>query len=414
MDYHNQNNSPWDDGVYGTGKTEPPKNHSGLIAFLLIVVIFLSGIVSVLSFLNIQLFQQLNQQKASANHSAPVSVSGFSELMAPTEGPREENRLNNSDVSLSLHVSPQSVENIPQEGALSWQEIYECNISSVVSLVSTTGSGTVTGTGVILSESGYIVTNYQAVADAETITLRLTDGREYSALVVGADSVTDLAVLHIDGEDLIPAIFGDSSPLRVGDPVASIGDPLGTQLSGALTPGIVAAINQDVPMMGQNISLIQSSLPLDPGQSGGPLINCYGQVIGIHTTCLDTQQLQRVSFAIPSATVKEIVDQLISQGYVSGRPTLGIRGDSVTPFDQRYFHVPAGLYISHIDPDSDAYRQGIQPGDILISLNGIPITTLKELDTLVNSLTIGDTLQALFYRDGREEALTLIVTEYAG
>ena len=405
MDYpNNKHIDPWDDGVYGTGKTEPPKSHSGIIAFLLIVVIFLSGIVSVLSFLNIQLFQQLNEQKKEKPQSAPVSITGFLEQTSPTEYTHSENRLNTSDISLQL--SPQSVENIPQTGALSWQEIYEANIASVVGIVSDTS----TGTGVILSEGGYILTNYQAVYDAETITVQLSDGQELSAIIVGADSVTDLAVLFVSGDHLMPAQFGDSSALRVGDPVAS----LGIQLSGALTPGIVASINRDVPFMGQNITLIQSSLPLAPGQSGGPLLNCYGQVVGIHTSCMDDQQLQRVSFAIPSATVKEIVDQLISQGYVSGRPTLGIRGDSVTRFDQTYFHVPAGLYIDYVDPAADAFRLGIQPGDILISLNGIPVTDQKTLDTLVNSLAIGETVAALFFRDGNEEACLLTITEYDG
>lgn len=404
MDYANKPIDPWDDGVFGTGRTEPPKSHSGIIALLLILVIFLSGIVSVLSFLNIQLFQQLNAQKKEKSHSAPVSLSGLSGHTDPTEAAGSDNRLNTADVS--LHLSPQSVENIPQEGALSWQEIYERNLPSVVGVISADS----TGTGVILSENGYIITNYQTVYDAETITVQLSDGRELSAVVVGADSVTDLAVLYVSAEGLTPAQFGDSVPLRVGDPVAS----LGIQLTGALTPGIIAAINRDVPFMGQNITLIQSSLPLAQGQSGGPLLNCYGQVVGIHTACLEDEQLQRVSFAIPSATVKEIVDQLIAQGYVSGRPTLGIRGNGVTRFDQNYFHVPAGLYISHVDPESDAHRLGIQPGDILISLNGTSITDQKDLDTLVNSLKIGETVAALFYRDGHEEACLLTVGEYDG
>ena len=408
MDYHNnQNIDPWDDGVYGTGKTEPPKNHSGIIALLLILVIFLSGIVSVLSFLNIQLFQQLHEQKKENSQSAPMSISGFLQQTLPTEPVNPENRLNSS---LTLQLSPQSVENIPQGGALSWQEIYEANIPSIVSV--TTDS--TTGTGVILSGDGYIITNYQTVSDAETITVRLSDGQNLSALVVGADSVTDLAVLYVSAENLIPAQFGDSKALRVGDPVAAIGEPLDGQLSGALTPGIVAAINRDVPFMGQNITLIQSSLPMTPGQSGGPLINCYGQVVGIHTTCMEDERLQRVSFAIPSTTVKEIVDQLIAQGYVSGRPTLGIRGNSVTRFDQSYFRVPGGLHIGYVDPASDAFSLGIQPGDILISLNGTPVTDQKALDTLVNALKIGESVAALFYRDGQEVACVLTVGEYDG
>ena len=421
MDYrNNKHKDAWDEGVFGTGNTEPPKSHSGIIALLLILVIFLSGIVSLLSFMNIKLFQELNHQKQQEQTHSPMSFDHLDTQPRPESQPAETGDIavdfhNQPDVSISLNKSPQSVENVPEPGAMSWQEIYETTIPSVISVVSTTKTDTLTGTGIILSERGYLVTTACSISDAETITITLHDGSTYSALVVGADPVTDLAVLYVDAEGLIPAQFGDSGPLRVGDAVGSIGNPVDAALGAALTPGIISAINQDVRFLGKDISLIQTDISLNSCNSGGPLINCFGQVIGINTSHIaPVENADKLGFAIPSTTVKDIVDQLIAHGYVSGRPTLGLTGESVTLFDQAYFNIPQGLYLNSVDPDSDASDHGIAPGDILVSLNGQPITGQKELDSLVNSLSIGDTVSALFFTNGEEKNVTLTVTEYTG
>ena len=415
MDYRNNKyNDPWDEGVFGTGKTEPPKSYSGIIALLLILVIFLSGIVSLLSFMNIKLFQQLSEQSKQLENKSPMS---FTDLHTDPTGESflsEEIHIphpTQEDVSLHLSGSPQSVDNVPEMGALSWQEIYEkCN-PSVVSIYATTDSGSLSGSGVIISGHGYVITSCHVVSDAETITVTLSDGGTYSAVVVGADALTDLAVIYLDAKGLPVAEFGDSDALRVGDSVAAMGG----QMNGSLTDGILSAINRNVPFLGQNLSLIQSTVFLPAGSAGGPLLNCYGQVIGIHTTRLGAgENAGGAGFAIPSTTVKHIVDQLISQGYVSGRPTLGLSGDSITRFDRYYFHIPEGLYLSDVDEHSDAHAQGISPGDILISLDGQPVTSQDQLDLIVNSHTIGDVLAALVYRDGQEETITLTVTEYTG
>ena len=415
MDYRNdKNHDPWDEGVYGTGKTEPPKSHSGIIALLLILVIFLSGIVSLLSFMNIKLFHQLSEQNRQLENKSPMSVTDL-EIAPTAETAAPEDLMPSQyiqgDVSLKLNGSPQSVENVPEMGALSWQEIYEKNNPCVVSIYSTTKTGDLSGSGVILSPHGYVVTTCHMVGDAETITVTLYNGETYSALVVGADALTDLALLYMDAEDLPSAEFGDSDALRVGDSVAAMGG----QMNGSLNDGIISAINRDVHFLGQNLVLIQSNVLLNPGSAGGPLINCYGQVVGIHTTRLGTgEAAESTGFAIPSTTVKQIVDQLIAQGYVSGRPTLGLSGESITKFDRYYFHIPEGLYLTGVDEHSDAFLQGIAPGDILISLEGQVITTQNQLDVIVNSCAIGDTLTAVIYRNSQKETITLTVTEYVG
>ena len=424
MDEYNYNQiDPWDDGVYGTGKTKPPKSRGGIIALLLVVVIFLSGIASALGILNIKLFRQLNDRQES---SVPMSFSICQETEAvlAAEGSISENIKSpketapSSDVSIDLNQSPESMDNIPQEGGMSWQDIYVKNIPSVVS-ISCSGYGiSSTGTGVIVSDRGYIVTNCHVVESADEITVTLTDERSFSARLVGEDALSDLAVLYIDAADLIPAEFGNSASLRVGDAVAAIGDPLGTELRGSMTDGIVSAINRDVTVGNRTMTLIQTNAALNSGNSGGPLINCYGQVIGINTVKIsafaDESGVEGLGFAIPSTTVKDIVDQLIKQGYVSGRPSLGIVGEGISTFDQHYYRLPAGLYITEVDPWSDAGMVGIQAGDILISIDNMRITTMEALEAVIYNHEVGDTVTVIIYRSGRQYTATLTLSEAKG
>ena len=417
MDERKHNNHPWDDSVYGTGRTEPPKSHGGLVALLLIMVIFLCGIVTVLGILNVRLFHKLNtREENDLSISFTTGAAPTQEAALPTEetmGASEE-----ESPTIALQQCPQSVENVPMEGGLSLQEIYSRNIDSVVSITSVSRSATSTGTGVVFSENGYIVTNCHVVEGAMAISVSLTDARAFDAMLIGSDAVSDLAVLCISAADLSPAEFGDSGALQVGDSVVAIGDPLGAQFHGTMTNGIVSAINRDVTTGGRTLTLIQTNAALNSGNSGGPLINCYGQVIGINTmkisTFVDNAGVEGLGFAIPSTTVKEIVDQLISQGYVSGRPTLGITGESISRFYMRYYGFPAGLYITEVDSGSDAAQQGIQPGDILLSIDSTRITDMDGLNTALYSHQAGDTVKVSIYRAGIQYNLELKLAESKG
>ena len=166
------------------------------------------------------------------------------------------------------------------------------------------------------------------------------------------------------------------------------------------------------------MNLIQTNAALNSGNSGGPLINCYGQVVGINTMKISTftnrTGVEGLGFAIPSATVQDVVSQLIQQGYVSGRPTLGITGESLSLFYQHYYRLPAGLYITAVEPGSSAYTKGVESGDILISLNGTAISTMDQLNAFIYTCEIGDTLEAVVYRGGQQYRLDLMVTEDKG
>lgn len=391
-----EENAPWDDGVYGTGRTQPPKSHGGVIAVLLIVVIFLMGTVSVLGLMNVRLFKQLQEQSST-------EVISFADT---TQAPPTAATV--SETHPAPAATQETIEfNQGQAGGepMSLQDIYVTCIPSVVSITTRLYSGSSSGTGVVLSANGYIVTNYHVIEDAQSISVLLTDNRQLAARIVGSDPVSDLAVLSVEADDLESAQFGDSDSLRVGDAVVAIGDPLGVEYRGTMTNGIISAINRNVSINGRTMNLIQTNAALNSGNSGGPLINSYGQVIGINTikigTFADDAGVEGLGFAIPSATVKDIVTQIISQGYVSGRPRLGITGESISLFYQRYYRLPAGLFVTEIAPGSNVEKAGLEVGDVLISVDGNKVYSQNDLDTLLYQYSAGDVVTLVIYRGGR-------------
>ena len=400
-------NDPWDRDSYETGSTKPPKSKGGLVAALLIAVIFLGGITSVLGIMNIHLFRQLNDNSSDMSFFTPADTQKATESATEPTGTVPAS----SDVTIDLNKTPEGVENVPQEGGLSYQEIYAKAIESVVSISCNSGSGT----GVVVSKNGYIVTNYHVIEGARSIEAVFTDQRTLTATVVGTDVASDLAVLHVDAIDLSPAEFGDSSTLRVGDAVAAIGDPLGLEFRGTMTDGIVSAINRDVTTNGRTMTLIQTNAALNSGNSGGPLLNCYGQVVGINTMKIgaftDSAGVEGLGFAIPSTTVKEIVDQLIAQGYVSGRPDLGFNGRSISNVEQAWYRLPAGVLVTELKAGGSAENAGIAEGDILLSLDGTRISDTQTLENLLYNYQAGDLINVVIYRSGKQYSVNLTLGE---
>lgn len=401
---------PQDSWEYGTGRTEPPKSRGGIVAVLLILVIFLTGIVTVLSILNIRLVKQLGLPR----NNRELAISFTNEEAQPQETQAQTPEPAQDDFNMDLQSTPALQSELPQ-GALSLQQIYQQNIPSVVSISCVFPGGGSSGTGVVLTRDGLLVTNAHVVENALEIGVLLSDGRRFDAQTVGVDSISDLAVLRIDAEDLIPAVFGNSDEAQVGDTVVAIGDPLGIELRGTMTDGIISAINRDVEVGGRVMSLLQTNAALNSGNSGGPLINCFGQVIGINTMKIgdyvSTSGVEGLGFAIPSATVKSIVDQLVSQGYVSGRPTLGLAGESLSVFYQHYYLLPSGLYINSVDPDGPAGQAGIEPGDILLALDDQRIESQEDLDRFLFNHQVGDTVTVTIYRAGQQGSADITLAE---
>ena len=402
---NHEETSPWDDGEYNTGRTKPPKSHRTLIAVLLVLVIVLTGLSTLLGFSSIRLFQQLNSQ--SAENDATVCYNTVQETTAESSLVPVE--------TTAETAAPETVAPVQETASLTLQEIYQKCIPSVASITTTTKSGSATGTGVILSSDGYIVTNYHVIEDGVSYTVQLTDDRILSANLIGDDPTGDLAVLKVEADDLVSAEFGDSDTLQVGDSVVAIGDPLGVEYRGTMTNGIVSAINRNVNVNGRTMNLIQTNAALNSGNSGGPLINDRGQVVGINTVKIgafeDKAGVEGLGFAIPSTIVKDIVTQIISQGYVSGRPWLGITGESLSLFYQRYYRLPAGLYISEVEEGSSAAKAGIAVGDILLSIDDTSIYSQSDLETLLYSYSAGDSITIVIYRSGFRMQATVTLEE---
>ena len=305
-----------------------------------------------------------------------------------------------------------------EEDALCLQDIYSSVIDSVVSISSMTSSGTSSGTGIIMSSDGYVITNHHVITGALVISVLTNDNQEFEAALVGSDEMSDLAVLKIDARGLQAAEFGDSSKLRVGDSVVAIGDPLGVQLRGTMTNGIISAINRDLTVGDRTMTLIQTNAALNNGNSGGPLINCYGQVIGINTVKMSsyytaTASVEGLGFAIPISVAKPIIDELIENGYVAGRPAIGISGDSLPSYYRTYYRLPEGVYVTSVNEGSDAKAKGIREGDIVTAINGERISSIDELNTVKNQYAAGDEVTLTVYRSGAYYEVTVTLVDQA-
>ncbi len=301
------------------------------------------------------------------------------------------------------------------DSADSYSDIYEAVSPSIVAIVvDEIQMGTESsGSGVIMSEDGYIITNNHVVEDGDLITVVLSDSTTYSAEVIGTDEQTDLAVLKIDATGLTAAEFGDSDDVKVGDRCFAIGSPGGIEFQNSFTGGFVSAINRNVTINDYTMTLIQTDTAINPGNSGGALINTDGQVIGITSSKLSSSSTSSTSyegmgFAIPSSTVKEIVDELIAYGYVTGRPAIGISGYDIDETRAAYYNLPQGVMVSSVDTASDAYTQGVQAGDIITGVNGTEITCMDDINDMKEDLEVGDTMELTIYRSG--ETLTITVT----
>ena len=307
----------------------------------------------------------------------------------------------------TLAISP-----LPDGLPHSLQEIYRENIRSIVSIRGYLDDGMNLGTGVIMSADGYVITNSHVIEGSGRVEVVLQDETVYNALLVGRDAASDLAVLKIDADGLSPAIFGDSTLLEVGDTVVAIGNPLGEELRGTMTDGIISAINRDVNVDGYTMSLLQTTAALNSGNSGGALINDHGQVVGITNLKMEgyDSTVEGLGFAIPTTTVKEVVDALIAYGQVENRPTIGITGYTVTAEMAAGFDGPQGVAVQTVREGSDAQMQGILPGDIIVEANGETITTMEQLQALKDSLSVGDVLSLRIWRSGHylERDVTLV------
>lgn len=301
--------------------------------------------------------------------------------------------------SLSLKIGSGSA------GKLSFNEIFENCSPSVVGIKSFDGKGDDSyswGSGIIVSADGYILTNTHVIDEGTRATVQLYDGSTYDAKLVGADSQSDVAILKIEKAGLQPAVFASSKDIRVGDTVCAIGNPLSPDYSLTMTSGIISATSREVSYNGAVMNLLQTDTSINEGNSGGPLFNERGQVIGITNMKIVSSfsNIEGIGFAIPSDTLSSIVDALMADGAVYGRSTIGVTVGPISEDIADYYDIPVGLYVSEVLKNSDAQKQGIKKGDIIIKVNGKDAHTTADIAEEKAKLDIGDTISFTVWRSG--------------
>lgn len=291
--------------------------------------------------------------------------------------------------------------------ALDFSEIYDKCVPSVVGIKCFVGDDTDYfgwGSGVIVSSDGYILTNTHVIDKGDSAKVVLYDGSEHEAKLIGYDSQSDIAVIKIKAEGLTAAEFASSTELSVGDSVAAIGNPLSPDLRLTMTRGIVSALNREISYNGTVMNLIQTDASINEGNSGGPLFNDRGQVIGItNMKMISTfgSGVEGLGFAIPSDTVKTIAAALVKDGAVYGRSTIGVTIGPISEDIAKHYDIPQGLYVSHVLDGSDAEAQGIKEGDIIIKVNGADAHQNSDISAVKAELEIGDTIDFTVWRDGK-------------
>ena len=267
------------------------------------------------------------------------------------------------------------------------------------------------GSGVIITAEGYIVTNNHVIEDAERITVRLTDGTQYPATLIGTDSRTDIAVIKIDPADralTVAAFVADSKKLVVGAEVLAIGNPLG-ELGGTVTNGIISALEREVKISGSgSMTLLQTNAAVNPGNSGGGLFNLYGELVGVVNAKSAGNNIEGLGFAIPANTVRNIAAQLMEFGYVKGRPSINITVLGLDSLSAYYYFRSnqAGVYIV------ESNEEALKYGDRVLSVGGTAITDAEDVSAIIEKHEIGESIEIMVVRDRKTVTVTVTLAEY--
>ncbi len=268
------------------------------------------------------------------------------------------------------------------------------------------------GSGVIFRSDGYIVTNNHVISGAKEIIVSLADGRSLKGKLIGADEVTDLAVVKVEADNLPAADFGDSDQIVVGEPAIAIGNPLGLEFQGSVTSGVVSALNRTLDISDKRVKLIQTDAAINPGNSGGALVNADGEVIGINSAKVAAGGVEGMGFSIPSNTVQNVIKELMDKGYVA-RPYLG-----VTVFDPstagRYgyqLNIDKGVYVFRLTLGGPADKAGLQRGDIILKIGEAEVNSVSELRQKVGEYKVGDSVKVTFDRNGSTRSVDLVLEE---
>ena len=269
------------------------------------------------------------------------------------------------------------------------------------------------GSGVIISQDGYILTNNHVINGANSVKVRLRDSTEYDATIIGSDSDNDIALLKVSATGLSPATFGDSNSLAVGDYVVAIGNPLG-ELGGTVTDGIISALARKVTIEDTQMTLLQTNAQVNPGNSGGGLFNANGELVGIVNAKQSATEVEGIAFAIPINNVLDILSDLKEYGYVTGKVDLGIDFTDITSDETAFYYGvnQTGCYVLSVDSGSNAEKAGVTRGDLVTKVNDTDVSSSSDITTALEKAEVGDTVTFTVSRRGTSKTISFVLEEY--
>lgn len=269
------------------------------------------------------------------------------------------------------------------------------------------------GSGVIISQDGYILTNNHVINGANSVKVRLRDGTEYDATIIGSDSDNDIALLKVSATGLSPATFGDSNSLAVGDYVVAIGNPLG-ELGGTVTDGIISALARKVTIEDTQMTLLQTNAQVNPGNSGGGLFNANGELVGIVNAKQSATEVEGIAFAIPINNVLDILSDLKEYGYVTGKVDLGIDFTDITSDETAFYYGvnQTGCYVLSVDSGSNAEKAGVTRGDLVTKVNDTDVSSSSDITATLEKAEVGDTVTFTVSRRGTSKTISFVLEEY--
>jgi serine protease Do len=342
--------------------------------------------------------------KRDNNNDGFFSSEDISEDVTESNGTTSENLVNSQDSAGRTKLTASQVNK-----KVSPSVVFIAITATTTDFFGQDQTQTGSGSGIIISNDGYIVTNFHVVDGSEEVNVKLNDGKSYKAKLIGKDAQTDLAVIKIDAKNLKAATLGDSSKLEVGDTALAIGNPLGTE-NGSLTVGVISALNRVIAIENFSMNLIQTDAAVNPGNSGGALANAYGEVIGIVNAKTSAVGIEGLGYAIPINEAKTVVNLLRTKGYVP-RVIIGISIEDITKEIADKYGLPVGVYIESVTKGSPADKAGIKPRDVIIAIDGKKVETSAELAAIRDKRKAGDVLNVRIVRQSKEMTLKLTLED---
>lgn len=400
--------------VHQPQKQPKPKKHGSKFGLKLLAVVLCCAITSAASLgVFVVMIQNgvINVQSSEASSNAAFTISrvvnGDTGSDTSTSSDGTVSAMSDQDIAAKLTPSVVCIQNyqVTQNYGFMQTDTSDSSVSPASE-----------GSGIIMSEDGYIITNAHVVEGATSLKVMTSDGKTYEAQLIGSDTVTDLAVVKIDATGLTAAEFGSSEDLRVADKVMAIGNPGGHELSSSVTIGYVSALNRAISnnTTGYTMEYIQTDAAINPGNSGGALINEYGQVVGINSAKISATGYEGLGFAIPIDTAQPIISDLIQYGYVKDRAVLGISGQFIDSMTGRFYGLPQGEYVAQLN-SSEAQASGLQVGDVITAIDGQQLDSESTLRSAILSKKPGDTVTLQVYRSSTQQSATveLKLSEYS-